>query len=198
MQRVIFFLLIIAKCACLPANEHRFSEDRTEDFLPGLINPLSLKLALPEDFVPTNFLLQEEPNLFTGTLWASPDTIEEIHEQMRAGKTCAKIKKGAFVAKLTPNAAQTGPCSFSEEESIAPSLKKMGFTDFKVEKKRWGPYPILSVQAYSANNHIAYIYVGLNDCGGNVLFIRYMFSDNREKDLAVWNAFVDNTEIGNE
>lgn len=194
MQKLIICLLAILQCSFLQGNEQKA---KIEAFLPGLATPLPLKLALPKDLIATACLPEETPNLFTGTLWATPETAEVIHKQAEVNSPFPKIKSGAFVAKLTPNIAQTGPDSFYDEENIAPSLKKMGFTNICVEKKRWGPYPVLSVQAFSKITPIAFIYLGLNDCGNNVLFIRYIFSENLKKDLKIWNAFVDRTQVDN-
>lgn len=162
----------------------------SKEFLPDLILPLPVNLAVPENFIVKSAIPDREPSLSDGVIWG---TKEEINDFL------TKSEKGTvLVAKLSTNMAQIGENEFEGENEVTSSLEKMGMKDIQKKKLKWEDYPILSVQGKSPDGKpFCIAWIGLNHAS-SVLYIGGHFSSDSktyESGLKTWENVINQTTI---
>lgn len=159
---VVIYLLILFTMNPLSAvsfeNKNDVKSDlRILELLPNLLCPLAVDPAIPEDFValsPTGRL-----DLFDWIYWGPKEVLEKYF------KDPDSLNMSLIRVKLSGNVAQTGPNSFSDEESTK-ALKMLQKKDPKActfLETNWGNYPVHTVRMTMMGKTIFTTWVGLND-----------------------------------
>lgn len=200
------FLLLCAFVLSLAHLQAESDVDKTLRFLPDMVRPLAVKLAIPDDFVvgPAPVILPRDKqvalplNLASGVLWGTAETIRQINEQPEAKKPL--ISRGAFRVKMTPNIIQIEPkkFSFGDDESLKADLEKNGAKDIEIKRVMWGEYPVVAATfKLKDSTPQAICWIGVNN-NGFTLFISYVFPPNKSSyadDFVVWNTFINNSSL---
>lgn len=174
--------------------------DKTKVFLPRLLAPFPVKLALPSNFVARSVDAELPGDLVDGMLWGKEETIKCIWAQ--AGQRSMVVTDGVFRASLTMNVSQIGPAEFSTgtDDQLRKDLEGAGASDIKIRRIFWGTFPVISVSYVSSKGKPgALAWIGLN-FEENVLLINYIFPEGLEeesyaKDFDIWNTFLDKSQM---
>lgn len=169
-MRPVLSLLLICLCSVCYAKE----------WVPGLIRPLAIQPAIPDDFAVL------DTGGYDWVYWGKKDVIQKYLKDKHS------LTEPLLRVKVTANVAQTGPDSFSSDNDVIPLPHK--FASYK-----WGKYPVRELRAEFMEQVVYLAYVGLNDEGGNVLMFNLVLPDNElttdlDKAQPLWDNLLKNTK----
>lgn len=193
---VCLLLVVLVNCQLVADVEL----DKTKVFLPHLLAPFPVRLALPNNFVARSVDAELPGSLVDGMLWGKEETIKSIWAQ--AGQKSMVVTSGVFRASLTLNVSQTGPDQFSvgTDEQLRRDLESAGATEIKIRRIFWGTFPVIAISYMSSKGKPgALAWIGLN-FEENVLLVNYIFPEGLEeesytKDFDIWNTFLDKSQM---
>ena len=140
-----------------------------------------------DPFIPENFILKVSPKDLAA-IWGTKEDLEAFFEDP------LQIKSEVIKLNHSINTIQTGPDTFLGEDTFAENIQELGFIIKKVEKLRWGDYPVLAVESVLPDNtpHF-HAWVGLNSPNGTTIDIRHYAPKNYGNECPIWKNFLHKT-----
>ncbi len=178
--KILFLALSLS--ICFSQDVH--SKYRIEELIPDLMAPLAVEPAIPEDFisVPTS----KEAGSCQWIYWGKQEVIDQLFEDHKT------VLEPLIRVRLTAYVAQTGPDSFSIDRDVI---------DFphRIEKFKWGSYPVRAHRILIQNKVVYMAYVGLNAPGGLTLLFNLHLPESEQgsdldKNYPLWENFLRNTK----
>lgn len=202
----IFFCLILTFFVSMSTNANEPSKDsQIEDLpledirifklLPGLLSPLAIDPAIPENFIALS--QSKYPDLYEGVFWGPKEVLEKLFED--PSSLCEPIIKVKF-----SNSSQSE--IEGELKDFTSKMEGPGLKVIKSLKTHWGPYPVLvasmdaSSKAYPemGARRLTMAWVGLNDSSGHVLSFQLIPPGFEQgavlDDSPLWNNFIYSTK----
>lgn len=195
-------LLLTLLCACLfncteasiPNNE---SNLRITELLPGLLLPLAINPALPDNFVAMDSHDLHSPE--TVTYWGPKNILKEFF------KNHDSLSESIIRVKCSTNVAQTGPKDFNYSTQAMIDEMKEVWPKGHSQELQWGQYPVLTIvtpvkEEYllEEEEYLLMAWVGLNDYnGGQTLVFSLVYPKKKgrpdKNDFELWNNFLSKT-----
>lgn len=183
--------------SCLLLNFNCFAQIKSDHssftkFLPGIEEQLAIEPALPKDFIADS--IQNEPNVIDGVIWGKKEDIEQLKNDPK------QIKSTFIIARLSTNVTQAGSNEFNGEKDFIKELEDLSYTNVVIEKLKWGEYPVLSLNATSAEDRKIYVaWVGLNETDTHkVLLLNFVYPDQQNEptpdQLKIWETLLRQTK----
>jgi hypothetical protein len=163
---------------------------RILDLLPNLLVPLAVDPAIPGDFVARS--TDKNLSLYGWIYWGPEDVLKAYF------KNPESLNTPLLRVKLSGNVAQTGPNSFSDEESLK-ILEKQFPNGVVSHNTRWGDYPVRSIQVTVSKDVTVFTaWVGLNDPeAGWTLMFNLVYPEKaghpNAEDRQLWDKFINKT-----
>ena len=159
-----------------------------------LVCPLAINPAIPEDFIALN--PEDMPNCSNWTYWGPEEALKTYF------KDPASLKEPVLRVTLSPSIAQTKPniLDSTEIKQFIEEMKSQNQKDFTYLETLWGDYPVFTVQVKFENRTMVMAWVGQNCLDSrSVLMFNLVYPENQnhpsEKDLLLWNNFINKTEL---
>ncbi|NGX62196.1 MAG: hypothetical protein K940chlam9_01690 [Chlamydiae bacterium] len=178
MKKPLTILIVMIALSFPPlfATSQNRQDLRCLQLLPELVTPLAVEFALPENFISISPNGKSDP--CSWTFWGPRDTLEKFLEDPQS------IDHPIIGVQITSNVTQ----SFLDKQDL--SL----FSSHKT--LNWGDYPVFTAvgEMFGVSAHIAW--VGLNCPSDAVLFFNFIYPGDKptEKELALWNNFLEKTK----
>ncbi|MBN1514930.1 hypothetical protein JXA32_00020 [Candidatus Sumerlaeota bacterium] len=163
-------------------------------YLPQMLSPLPVELALPSHFRVAP-LSGVEPNINDGVIWGRETTLQAIAKN--EGRPLPGLRESIIMARISRNVKQTGPAKFSHQELLAAKLRGQGVSDMRIIEESWGAFPVLALEGVKESGQtLAMAWVGLNS-DGPVLYLELhpplSTGEPTDTDWLVWRSLIKNT-----
>ncbi len=169
------------------ASAHAGNVDDQSLRIQTLVPDSWIELPAIEPAIPSHFVAGEWSE-FDRVLWGTQEDVA-IFNGIEA-----PIKSELISLRHSSDTVQIGPNEFSGERQLAQTLRQMGLKHVRVQKLRWGPYPVLALEAVAPNGRILRnAWVGLNSENGWTIFFEHFAPQHDERCCRVWNNFLHNT-----
>lgn len=184
-MKVLVALILAFSCSCF-AND-LFEKPRICKLLPGLLSPLAIDPAIPDDFVALG--PDEKPNISHIIFWGSPKVLQGFFKEPTS------LTDPILSVQISMNLRQNGKI-FEGEKELIQQMKSHGFAVMRSKKLEWGMYPVWLVQLKSPQEEIVDIaWVGINSQEGTVLMFNPLYpKDTKRQNHPFWEAFLTKTK----
>lgn len=189
MQKTILniFLSCLTAASMLIADE----QPRILNLIPGLLVPLAVEPAIPENFIamaPNGI-----PDPYDWIYWGQKEALEAYFRDP------SSLKESILSVTLSGNVKQSGPHDFGPHAKQAlEMMKAMDPKGFASTETTWGAYPVLAVKTQIAGHTMMMAWVGLNSPDGWTLLFNLVYPDQKEhpdqQGIALWQHFLMNTK----
>lgn len=159
---------------------------RIQKLLPGY-----MIIPAIEPYLPANFVALCHPEDWNTVYWGDRDVLRTFFE-----KGPYHLKSAIIRVAVSLNVAQIDENTFSDECSDS-DLASKGIKNCVINKWKWGPHPVMSMDATMGDDEVNVAWIGLNE-GGQVLCAGLIYPPNQHapssEDLNMWSEFLKKTK----
>ncbi len=184
MKRLLACLCALIACTNLHAHDLRIL-----DLLPGLLCPLAVEPAIPENFVPLSE--RGELNVYDWIYWGPEDVVKAAFQDRDVTEPVIRVK-------ITANVAQRGPKLDTKDVKSMNLSKQKDLKEPGYYETEWGNYPVQAAKVVLGGRATYLAWVGLNDPeSGSVLLFNlvYPLSKNEPDNNQIWEDLITKTTL---
>lgn len=188
-----YFLALLLLTGAAWADQELFEKPRIVKLLPGLISPLAVKPAVPDDFE----ALSPGPAAdITNTLfWGNPGVVRGFLQNKNS------LREPIIGVQISLNLQhKAGTKAFTGEKELLKEMKARNYKVVKSRKMNWSFYPVWVLQIQTPKNKVLHLaWVGLNASHGTVLMFQLIYPEGWDQKKAqvidLWENFLSRTYV---
>lgn len=195
MRYLLTFVFLICFYSQVQSFESLFEKPKIVSMLPGLISPLAVKPAIPDDFE----VLSSEgtPDISETIFWGNPGVVQAFL------KDSTSLREPIIGVQLSANLQQKEGKGWIGEKELLSEMKSHGYKVVKTKKLNWSIYPVWAVQLLTPKNKLLHLaWVGLNAPHGTVLMFQLIYPETwdlkKAQSIPLWETFLSKTELLND
>ena len=164
--------------------------------ISGGENNLRIQELIPEDWIEFPAISPAIPsNYVLGTLNETGHALWGTKEDIAIFTGIeSPIESELITLRHSWEVVQVGPTTFSLEKEIEQEFRRLGVKNLKMEKIKWGNYPVLSVEGLRPDGtsmHTAW--VGLNSESGATILMNLYLPKNSDNSCPIWKNLLSHT-----
>ncbi len=191
---VLGFLLLFVNFAL--GEDELFEKPRIVKLLPGLITPLAVKPAIPDDFEAVS--PTPVPDITSTLFWGNRGVVLGFLQNK------SSLREPIIGVQLSMNLQhKAGTKVFTGEKEILKEMKSRNYKVIKSRKMNWSTYPVWVLQIQTPKNKTLHLaWVGLNAPHGSVLMFQLIYPESwdqkKAQNIDLWETFLSKTDILND
>lgn len=140
-----------------------------------------------EPAIPDNYILGSE-EINCCNIWGTKEDVEAFSKNIYH-----QVERPLFTLRHSYEIVQTGPESFSQEETIVEAFSRVGVKDINIIKLKWGEYPVLAIEGNMGGKPMRLALIGLNSPNRFVIHVTFISSSNEQDSSEIWKTFLRDT-----